>query len=346
MKKILFCLSALIAFSEASKAQDVHFTQYFTSPMTLNPALTGLTQSDFRMAANYRSQWGSVNNTPYTTGTFSYDMASMRGQFANGDYLGFGLLGLYDKSGTGSLQNITIGISAAYHKCFGVDKQHSLSFGIQGSLVQKSIDQNKLVFGNEIDPRTGEKIQGFSGDPLGNKDLTYPDFAAGLIYSGRVSEHASLFGGISAYHLTRPVETFLGSSYKLHSRIAGYIGTQIDMNDHTVLYASALYQKQGGNVEALIGGAVGFVMNPGYDKEFQKASIFYLGSWYRYGDAVMPYVGFEWAKMQLGISYDANLSSFTPATNGNGAFELSLIFNGSINKIEPAQRFNTACPKF
>jgi hypothetical protein len=60
----------------------------------------------------------------------------------------------------------------------------------------------------------------------------------------------------------------------------------------------------------------------------------------------MPYVGFEWAKMQLGISYDANLSSFTPATNGNGAFELSLIFNGSINKIEPSQRFNTACPKF
>ena len=59
---------------------------------------------------------------------------------------------------------------------------------------------------------------------------------------------------------------------------------------------------------------------------------FYLGSWYRYGDAIIPYVGFEWSKAQLGVSYDANLSGFSPATNGNGAMEISLIFNGAINK--------------
>jgi type IX secretion system PorP/SprF family membrane protein len=338
-------MGALMALSGAANAQDVHFTQYFTSPMTLNPGLTGLTQSDYRLAANYRSQWGSVNNQPYTTGTISFDMASMRGQFENGDYLGFGALAVYDKSGSGSLQNISIGLSAAYHKAFGVDKQHSISLGIQGTLVQKSIDQAKLVFGNEIDPRTGEKVQP-SGENFDNKDLTYPDFAVGLLYSGRISEHASLFGGISAYHLTRPVESFLGSDYKIHSRIAAYIGTQIDLNERTVLYASALYQKQGTNSEVVAGGAFGFVLNPGYDKEYQKASIFYLGSWYRYGDAILPYIGFEWAKMWIGLSYDANLSGFTPATNGNGAMEISLIFNGAINKMEPAQRFNTACPKF
>jgi hypothetical protein len=85
MKKVLFCLGAFLALTNTSEAQDVHFSQYFTSPMTLNPALTGLTQSDYRMAANYRTQWGSVNNAPYTTATVSYDMASMRGQFANGE---------------------------------------------------------------------------------------------------------------------------------------------------------------------------------------------------------------------------------------------------------------------
>jgi hypothetical protein len=118
------------------------------------------------------------------------------------------------------------------------------------------------------------------------------------------------------------------------------------MNDRTVFYGSALFQSQGPNTSIMAGGAVGFVLNPGYDKEFNKASIFYLGSWYRYGDAIIPYIGFEWSKAQLGLSYDANLSGFSPATNGNGAMEISLIFNGAINRVDPVQRFVTGCPKF
>lgn len=345
MKKVLFCLGAFLALTHTSEAQDVHFSQYFTSPMTLNPGLTGLTQSDFRLAGNYRTQWGAVNNAPYTTATISYDMASMRGQFANGDYLGFGVLGLFDRAGSGSLQNVTLGLSGAYHKAFGVDKQHTLSFGLQASLVQKSIQQDKLTFEDMYNIST----QSFSlttNDNLNNKDLTYPDFALGVIYSGRVSEHATVFGGASMYHLTRPVETFLGGKHKLYRRTAAYAGTQFDMNERSVLYASALFQSQGPNTSIMAGGAVGFVLNPGYDKEYSKASIFYLGGWYRYGDAVIPYVGFEWAKAQLGVSYDANLSGFSPATNGNGALEFSLIFNGAINRADPTQRFVTACPKF
>jgi type IX secretion system PorP/SprF family membrane protein len=345
MKKVLFCLGAFLALTHTSEAQDVHFSQYFTSPMTLNPGLTGLTQSDFRLAGNYRTQWGAVNNAPYTTATISYDMASMRGQFANGDYLGFGVLGLFDRAGSGNLQNVTLGLSGAYHKAFGVDKQHTLSFGVQASLVQKSIQQDKLTFEDMYNIST----QSFSlttNDNLNNKDLTYPDFALGLIYSGRVSEHATVFGGASMYHLTRPVETFLGGKHKLYRRTAAYAGTQFDMNERSVLYASALFQSQGPNTSIMAGGAVGFVLNPGYDKEYAKASIFYLGGWYRYGDAVIPYVGFEWSKAQLGVSYDANLSGFSPATNGNGALEFSLIFNGAINRADPTQRFVTACPKF
>ncbi|HTN18052.1 MAG TPA: PorP/SprF family type IX secretion system membrane protein, partial [Chitinophagaceae bacterium] len=321
-------MGAFLALTHTSEAQDVHFSQYFTSPMTLNPGLTGLTQSDFRLAGNYRTQWGAVNNAPYTTATISYDMASMRGQFANGDYLGFGVLGLFDRAGSGSLQNVTLGLSGAYHKAFGVDKQHTLSFGLQASLVQKSIQQDKLTFEDMYNIST----QSFSlttNDNLNNKDLTYPDFALGIIYSGRVSEHATVFGGASMYHLTRPVETFLGGKHKLYRRTAAYAGTQFDMNERSVLYASALFQSQGPNTSIMAGGAVGFVLNPGYDKEYAKASIFYLGGWYRYGDAVIPYVGFEWAKAQLGVSYDANLSGFSPATNGNGALEFSLIFNGA-----------------
>ncbi len=117
-----------------------------------------------------------------------------------------------------------------------------------------------------------------------------------------------------------------------------------DMNEHTVLYLSAMYQKQGPASEFLLGGAAGFIMNPGHS-EYVRSTIFYLGGWYRYGDAVTPYVGFEWSRMKIGFSYDVTLSSAQNMTSGQGAYELSLIYNGMINKIS-RKKYNFACPKF
>lgn len=345
MKKILLGVSAAMVLSGSAMAQDPHYTQYFASPLTLNPALTGLTQCDLRFAANYRTQWASVTSTPYTTATVSYDMATMKGTLNNGDALGVGVLGFMDKSGTGSLQNITVGLSLAYHKALGSEKQHTLSFGLQGSLVQKSIDFNKLKFEDQYDAASGGTPYNTS-EVFGNADLTYPDFNLGLMYSGRVSEHSTAYVGFSYYHLTQPVETFLSDNHKIHSRYSGYIGGSFDLNENMVLYASGLYQSQASASEYLLGAAAGFILNPGHDKEFQRNTILYLGGWYRVGDAVAPYIGFEWSKMKLGISYDVNLSGFSPATNSNGGYEISLIFNGCIVEREREQTYNFSCPKF
>lgn len=350
MKKILLGVSVAMVLASAVKAQDVHFTQYFASPLTLNPALTGLTPCDIRVSANYRSQWASVSNNPYTTGSASFDMATMKGKFNNGNALGIGLLALYDKSGLGALTNINIGLSAAFHFGLGAENQHNLSIGAQGVLVQKSIDFNQLKFEDQFDPESGGTPY-VTGEAIGNTDLTYPDFNAGIMYSGRVSEHATAYAGASFYHMTQPVETFLKSGggttdHKIHNRISGYLGGSFDLNENVVLYASGLYQTQAKATEVVLGAAVGFVLNPGHDMEFQKSTILYLGGWYRYADAVSPYIGLELGKIQLGISYDVNVSSFTPATNGNGAYEISLRFNGCINKRDRGPEYNFTCPKF
>ena len=345
MKKILLGVCATMMLSTSAMAQDPHFTQYFASPLTLNPALTGLTQGDIRLAANYRSQWGAVSPNPYTTGTVSYDMATMKGALGNGDALGIGVIGLFDRSGLGGLQNITVGLSVAYHKSFGYEKQHTLSLGVQGALVQKTIDFTSLKFEDQFDFSTGGTPY-TTGENIGNADLTYPDFNLGLMYSGRINEHATTYIGFSYYHLTQPVESFLNDNHKIHSRYTGYLGGSFDLNENIVLYASGLYQSQASATEVMAGAAVGFVLNPGHDREFSRKTIFYLGGWYRYGDALSPYIGFEWSKMKLGISYDANLSSFSPATGGNGGYEVSLIFNGKINKGANRPTYNFACPKF
>lgn len=352
MKKILLGVSAALTMASSVFAQDAHFTQYFASPLTLNPALTGLVNCDLRVAGNYRSQWSSVSNNPYTTASFSYDMATLKGKLNNGDALGIGILGMYDRSGIGALTNINIGISAAYHKALGANKNHAISLGVQGMLVQKSIDFTKLSFEDQHNPGSG-LAEYPTNENLANTDLTYPDFNAGIMYTGKVSEYATAYAGFSYYHITRPVETFLrqgssdsGVDHRINSRYSAHLGGSFDLNENVKLYASALYQQQAASSEVVLGAAVGFVLNPGYDAEFQKSTVFYLGGWYRYGDALAPYVGLEWSKMQLGLSYDINISSFTPATNGNGAYELSLIFNGCINKRQRGPQYNFTCPKF
>lgn len=351
MKKLLLGVCAAMVFTTSANAQDPHFTQYFASPLTLNPALTGLTQCDIRVAANYRTQWATVSSNPYVTGTISYDMSALKGRLNNGDAVGFGVLGLFDRSGLGGLQNVTVGVSAAYHKALGYEKQHTLSLGVQGYLVQKSIDFTKLTFGDEWDYGLGEAQQGSSAEyaTLGPSDVTYPDFNAGLMYSGRITENSTAYIGFSYYHITKPQEQFINNgnyTNTINSRYSTYLGGSFDLNENIVLYASGLYQSQASASEIMAGAAVGFVMNPGYDKEFSKKTILYLGSWYRFADAICPYVSFEWSKMKLGISYDVNVSSLTPATNGNGAYELSLIFNGCINERSPNPTYNYACPKF
>jgi hypothetical protein len=70
-----------------------------------------------------------------------------------------------------------------------------------------------------------------------------------------------------------------------------------------------------------------------------------LGAWYRLRDAICPYVSFEWGRNKLGFSYDVNVSTFSTATRGQGAIELSYMYNGCIVRSE-TKKYNFACPRF
>jgi type IX secretion system PorP/SprF family membrane protein len=348
MKKIVLGISCALFCTMALHAQDVHFTQYFTSPLTLNPAMTGLIAEDLRVSANYRSQWTSVSTSyPYTTATFSFELAALKGKLPEGDALGIGLMGLYDKSGSGGLTNTTVGGSLAYHKAFGRERQQHISFGMQVNMVQKSIDQTKLIFEDMYNVTTGTvSAPGTSMSAITTPNLSYPDFNAGVMYSGKIAEHATGYFGYSYYHLTQPTEGFISSdSHEIHKRQTAYIGGSFDLAPTVILYTSALYQSQATAEELLMGGAVGFILNPNHDEEYAKNTIFYLGGWYRYRDALAPYVAIEWSRMRIGFSYDVNVSAFAPATHGLGGYELSLIFLGRINRGERNPVYNWSCPK-
>ena len=86
MRKIYAALFVLL-FSINAFAQDIHFSQYYASPLTLNPALTANINGVFRVAANYRNQWFNVPTlnsvAPYQTYQVSFDAPILRERLGN-----------------------------------------------------------------------------------------------------------------------------------------------------------------------------------------------------------------------------------------------------------------------
>src|ERR1700721_878376 len=64
--ELLILICAMISMQQDIDAQiDPHFSQYYIHPMTLNPALTGAIEGDYRVSSVWRSQY---NNMLTTTG--------------------------------------------------------------------------------------------------------------------------------------------------------------------------------------------------------------------------------------------------------------------------------------
>ena len=62
----------LFTILQSDAQTDPHFTQNYTYPMYINPAMTGRSDGEYRISAIYRSQWGSISN-PYRTTGVSFD---------------------------------------------------------------------------------------------------------------------------------------------------------------------------------------------------------------------------------------------------------------------------------
>ena len=112
-------------------AQDPHSSQFYSSPLTLNPAFTGKFNGDIRLAANYRNQWPTINRA-YITSTASVDFPILRNRLPYTDTWGIGLMGYTDKSAAGAVAFNYFSLSTAYHKGLDEDGYHQLGTGFTG----------------------------------------------------------------------------------------------------------------------------------------------------------------------------------------------------------------------
>lgn len=336
MRKLTLIAYALLILANRSFAQDPHFSQFFASPMTLNPAFTGKFDGTFRAAGNYRNQWPTINRA-YQTATLSVDAPIMQSHIADNDRWGLGGMGFTDKSANGAVAFNYFSLSTAYHKGLDEDGYQQLSLGFQATYANMMINTSQLKFEDQLTTSgfTGVSSEIFSGNTLKSN---YLDLNAGILYSGSTSDQNNFYAGISVYHINRPKQQFTGALYLLDPRVTFQAGGYFPVGYATTLHLSAMTSSQAKANETLLGGALQIEAG---GESMEKPVSFYVGAWARMKDAIIPYIGLEVSDFRLGVTYDVNTSSLKTGSSGRGGMEVSLIYT-----CRPSERKSLPCPKF
>ena len=333
MRLVIFIWGMMI--SVMLTAQDPHFSQFFSSPLTLNPAFTGKFFGSYRVAGNYRNQWPTLNNA-FTTTTASVDFQVLKNRIIASDTWGIGVMGYSDNSANGAIKFNYASFSIAYHKGLDEDGMHQIGAGFQVTYANTIVNTSLLTFEDQLTTAgfTGVTSEVFSSSTLNSN---YIDLNAGLLYNGSTNDRNNFYFGLSMYHINRPNQKFVGAAYFLTPRTNFHAGGYFPIGETTTMHISALQMFQGGFSETMVGGAIQLNTNP----DDIKSTSLYLGTWMRFNDAIIPYIGIEFSDYRLGASYDYNTSLIRTATQNRGGIEISLIYIRRPSTDRPVN-----CPKF
>ncbi|MDF1868272.1 MAG: PorP/SprF family type IX secretion system membrane protein [Saprospiraceae bacterium] len=328
---VLFFLPLLVS------AQDIHFSQYYNSPLTINPALSGITRGDIRIIGTYRSQWSSALS-PYSTFHGAADWKYFNPKRTKG-FFSAGVTFNYDDAGDSNLRTTNFGISGAYTLAIG--EENFLTFGVMTGFGQRAFDLNNLTWDNQFngdvfDPNRDSREQ------FDRTSFFYPDFNLGINWHGQQKDTRSRLNvGVAAFHVNRPDQSFIKSDdVNLPVRWSLYFLPVIQITEKIDLLGYGTAQIQGPDFEAIGGGAGRFHLNTNRAREMAIQ----LGLSYRFnsiGDAIIPGIELHYQVWRVGFTYDVNISGFSEATNRNGGPEINVRY--LIQKIRPLKVFKN-CP--
>lgn len=335
--KLILLVNMFLFAGVNSFAQDLHFSQFYNSPLTTNPANTGfIPDADYRIGVNYRSQWNSILNQPYKTMSATADAQFFRDKLQNG-WLGLGGVLLSDKAGSGGLRSDKFYGSIAYHQMLGLSSLLSAGFNL--GYVSKRIDPSALKFPDQFN---GKFFDGTTptGVQFNNLNIDYYDMQVGMNYAYFPQEDIYVNAGYSIHHVNKPKETFFGDNTdagKIPIRHIGFVNAILKVNPRVIINPNVYFTTQARAIE-LNGG-----IQANYNLSEYGESQLIAGLYYRYKDAVIPTIGFETKKTAFTFSYDATLSPLKSFNNYRGALEFSVVKKGFYPGNSDRQ---TMCPSF
>jgi type IX secretion system PorP/SprF family membrane protein len=336
--KIIVSAALGLGMAMSSFAQDLHFSQFFNSPLTTNPANTGfIPDGDYRLGVNFRNQWSSLMSVPYKTMSAFGDMQIMKDRLENG-WLGVGAVILRDVAGSGNLTSTKIYGSLAYHQMLGYSSLLSLGFNL--GYANKQINTTNLKFPDQFDGKFFDNKLPTSV-MLNSNTIGYFDMQVGMNYAYFPTENVYFNTGFSVHHVNRPRESFFASDNNFDNRIPmryiGFLNGSFKLNQQVILNPNIYYTRQA-TASELVGG-----LNAHYNLSGDGEYLLIAGAYYRLNESIIPMVGLGYKDYTFTFSYDATMSSLSNYNNGRGAFEFSLIKQGSIS---PGGQKVTPCPSF
>lgn len=338
---ILFIQIVCLGWSHRAQSQDIHFSQFFETPLLRNPALAGLFDGDIRIQGVYRDQWNSFTNA-YRTGSFNMEYKKPFGK--RDDYITLGLQVAYDKAGTVALTTTQLLPVLNYHKSLNENRNMYLSLGFMGGLVQKGIDRSKVTTNSQYDGMAYNPGLA-DGEYFTDFKQSYWDGGFGLSFNSNIGENPGnlLFVGAAYHHFNRPLNSFYkNATIGLQPKWVYSAGLKLQINEYSFFNIQADHSVQATSSETLAGALYGHRLG---DFPDDAPYTVYVGAFLRWKDALIPVVKMDFRPMSLAISYDVNISTLKTASMGRGGVEISLSYIGFLDRYN-STRDAVRCPKF
>jgi len=314
-RNIYLVVVLLLGYQVVVDAQDIHFSQFFNSPLNLNPALTGQFNGNTRVHANYRRQWKSVP-ADYMSADVGIDFNFAKADKKNA--LGIGALVNYDQAGDLNL-NMT-GLNGYLSYAIGISDNKSITPGLNVSYAQRKYDLGAV--------RSGNQWNGTAFDPsidpefVGADQTSYFDLGVGLNYRGQKHIRKFLDVGVGLYHLIQPTDSFddviTNTAIQRPMRLTLYGMLNQKLSEKLDLLVNVMHQRQSPYRETVLNAQGKIYLGKNLDKAL------FLGLGYRLEDAWYPMIAVEIGRLYGAFSYDFNISDFDIATDGRGGPELTL----------------------
>ncbi len=333
---IVLVMLFLLAGVGLVKGQYIHYSQFYTNLYGINPAATGAFRGDYRLFANYRQQWNSINQ-PFQTVFAAYDMGIMKHKDPSGvkSFPAFGISFLQDQTNDQNLKITEILASLAYN--VRLSSKNYLTAGVRVGSASRSLNLANFSWDSQYQTTTGiYDPTAPTGEDANKESVNYVPISGGLLWNFSNPDKYRMNIGLALNRLNQPDASFYqNGSDVLNQQLALNIGGEVFIpNSALSLMPVFLLIDEKVSSETTIGLIGKYAVS--FDSKYtgiKKSTGISLGMLYRSQDAVVALIRIDLrGSISIGASYDYDISGLKTATGNKGATEFMLIYSGFIKK--------------
>lgn len=335
MKRLTLFVLILAAFGGLS-AQDLHYSQFYNSPLNINPANTGIFNGDHRINLSYRNQWTSV--VPWTTFSGSYD----RKFYPKKDrkyFLSGGVLMNYDdQSNISNLSLFNFNVTGSY--TYILNDKNLITGGLLMGFASRAFDPTTRTWDSQWNGRNFDPTR--PPELIDVNSQSFFESGIGVNYRWQNSRRTKLDLGLGVYHFIEPNLAFINADEINLPRRFSLTGVgNLFITEKFDIQLQALGQFQNEYDEFQFGGLGKFYVNQNRGKELEV----HFGLGYRTTKSLFPIFAIQYKNFYGSVNYDIDLSDFDENRVFSNPQTIEFHFSYIISNVRPFKKVKV-CPIF